>query len=236
MKKQIAILATIVAASALSAFGQDWTVVYTSGNGLVWDDFTKGAGVGETAGAGDLNIEALWAPAGTADLLGAGTTTNGQTSVTTTQAAEITTMLSSGWTLAQNFSSGSGTAALGTVETTSGGVTGGKGGSIVAYNGGNPFEISTTSTGATGSTIELILIAFNGSASSYSTAADLGWSSLINEPIGLTATDPNAADQETQEGYIPFGAAQVVGAPEPATLALAALGGLSMLGLRRRKA
>jgi hypothetical protein len=232
MKKLIAILATAIAAGGFSASAQDWTLLQTSGNGLVWDNYAT-PGTGKVAGAGDVNVEALWSVSG-ADLLGSASGTNGAVSASAAE-SEITSMLSGGggWTLAQNFSSGAGAAALGTVETASGGVTGGKGGSIVAYNGGNPFEISSSSTGASGSTIEMILIGFNGSASSWQTATALGWSGMINEQIGTTAGDPNATEQETSAGLTPFGVNPV---PEPATLALAGLGGLSMLFLRRRKA
>jgi len=235
MKKLIAILAIAIGTGGISAFAQDWLVVQTSGNGLVWDD---SSGNGKVAGAGDLDVEALWALAGTADPLGAGSATNGAASSgAATASSTIASMLSSGWTLAQNYGSGAGTAALGTVETGSGGTTGGKGGSIVAYNGGNPFEIDNgASTGASGSTIEMILIAFNSAAGSYSTASDIGWSGLINEQIGTTSGDPNATEQETAAGLTPFGADAVTATPEPTTLALAGLGGLSMLFLRRRKA
>lgn len=233
MKKLIAILAAAIGVVGFSAVGQDWTVLYTSGNYLVWDEYSRGAGVGEAAGAGDVNVEMLWAPSGTSDLLGSGTGTNGVSSSAAGE-AEIAAMLSGGWTLAQNSSSGSGTAPLGTVETATAGTTGGKGGSITAYNGGSPFEISTSATGASGSTIEVVLIGFNGTASSWNTASDLGWSSMVNEPIGLTSSDPNANIQETgTPGLTAFGVAPV---PEPATLALAGLGGLATLMLRRRKA
>jgi hypothetical protein len=230
MKKLIAILATAIAAGGLSAYAQDWVTFQTSGNQLVWDNFST-PGTAKVAGAGDVNVEILWALTGTSDPLGAGNGTN--SAAAGNSESTIASMLSSGWTLAQNYGSGSGTAALGTVESTSGGVTGGKGGSIVAYNGGNPFEISTSSTGASGSTIEMVLVGFNGAASSYSSATALGWSSMINEQIGTTSGDPNATEQETAAGLSSFGVSPV---PEPTTLALAGLGGLATLALRRRKA
>jgi hypothetical protein len=235
MKKLIAILAATIGLGGLSAFAQDWITVANSGNYVVWDQFST-PGTAKVAGLNDVNIEVLWAVSGTTDLLGGGSATNGASATSPSAAqTDISTMLSSGWTLAQNSASGAGTAALGTVETTSGGVTGGKGGSVVAYNGGNPFEVDTSSTGASGSTIELLYIAFNGGASSYLTASDLGWTSMLSEPIGTTSGDPNATTPQTfgPSTGTSFGVSPV---PEPTTLALAGLGGLSMLGLRRRKA
>jgi hypothetical protein len=233
MKKQIAILATIIAASGFTAFGQDWITVGTSTHGNVWDSFS-----GPTptmAGLNDVNIEVLWATDGTADALGAGTGTN-STGTATGGQATITSMLASGWTLAQNYGSGNGTAALGTVETATEG-SGKTAGQITPYNGGNSFQLSTASTGISGSTIELVLIGFNGSASSYSTATALGWTSMLTDPVGLNAADPNGTTtQNGDSGFAAFGVESVTATPEPATLALACLGGLSMLGLRRRKA
>jgi hypothetical protein len=230
MKKQIAILAAIIAATGFTAFGQDWITVEDSGNGLVWDQFTT-PGTSHEAPAGDVSVEVLWALTGTADPLGAGVATSGA-SPTGGAEATISSMLSGGWTLMQNYASGAGSAALGTVETTTGG-TPTKGGSIVAYNtGGNPFEFDTAAAVASGSDIELIFLAFNGGAADYSSASALGYSGLVNVSVGTTVGDPNATSPETAS---PFGVT-VTSVPEPATLALAGLGGLSMLFLRRRKA
>lgn len=233
MKKLIAILATAIGVVGFSACGQDWvTVADSAGNYVVWDGFTT-PGTEKVAGAGDVTIDVLWALGGTADPLGAASPTNGTSSASAE--ATITSMLASGWTLAQNYDSGAGTAALGTVSTTTGGTQGAKGGSVVAYNGGNPFEINQSATGPSGGTIELLYVAMNGGASSYATASALGWSSLYNEPIGLTASDPNATTPQTF-GVANGNAIGVNPVPEPATLALAGLGGLATLMLRRRKA
>jgi len=228
MKKLIAILAIATAAGGLSAFAQDWITVEQTGNGLVWDEFTT-PGSSHEAPAGDVTIDVLWALTGTADPLGAGVATTGGSSAG--GASTIATMLSSGgWTLMQNYASGSGSAALGNVSTTTGGsVT--KGGSIIAYNAANPFEFDETTAVASGSSVEYLFLAYNSAASSWSTASDLGWSAEGTVSVGTTVGDPNATSNESSA---PFG---VVGAvPEPTTLALAGLGGLSMLFLRRRKA
>jgi len=248
MKKQIALLATIIVASGFSAFGQDWVTIGTASSKFVYDEFTTPS-VGVVAGANDINIEVLWAPVGTSDpLTSVGTTgnmglngsaandqvaTNGVTSVGN-PIATITSMLAGSWQLVTNLSSGSGSATTGLLVDTTTGVQGGKtGGQITQFNGGSPIQITTTATGATGSSIEMIILGLNGSATSYLTAADLGWSNPFSNPIGLTQGDVNSDTLQSASGEMNmFGVAAV---PEPTTLALAGLGGLSMLFLRRRK-
>lgn len=230
MKKLIAILATAIAAGGFSAFAQDWVTIQASGNGLVWDEFTT-PGTSHEAPAGDVTVEVLWALSGTSDPL-AGTATTGGTAPSE---ATLSTMLSTGgWTLMQNLNSGAGTAALGTVSTTTGGTVT-KGGSIVPYDTatvggpGNPFEFDSSTAVASGGSIELIFLAMN-NGGTYSTASDLGASAVVTTTVGTTVGDPNATTPETVTGF------GVVPTPEPTTLALAGLGGLSMLFLRRRKA
>jgi hypothetical protein len=226
MKKLIAILAMGAVAGGLSAFAQDWITVEQTGNGLVWDNFTT-PGSSHEAPAGDVTIDVLWALTGTADPLGAGIPTAGGS---TSAESSIAGMLAGGgWTLMQNYASGSGSAALGTVATATGGsVT--KGGSIVSYNSADPFEFDTASAVASGGNIEYIFLAYNSAAASWSSASDIGWSSAGTVSVGTTVGDPNATSNESSA---PFGVSSV---PEPTTLALAGLGGLSMLFLRRRKA
>jgi hypothetical protein len=229
MKKLIAILATAMAAGGASAFAQDWVTVGEGGNGLVWDQFTT-PGTSHEAPAGDVTVQVLWALTGTADPLGAGLATSGVSS--TAAESTIANMLSGSWSLMQNLNSGVGSAGLGTVSTTTGGSVS-KGGSIVAFNTDNPFEFTSSSPVASGGNIEVIFLAFNSAASSYSSAADLGYSGMVDVSVGTTVGDPNATSPETATA---FGVAPVTPVPEPATLALAGLGGLSMLFLRRRKA
>lgn len=225
MKKLIAILATTIAASSFAAFGQDWVTVAAAGNSWVYDNFTT-PGTPLKAGTGDVNIEVLWATSGATDpFSGTPTSATSGSSVS----GDIQTLLTSGWSFAVN----QGTSA--TVETTTSGTTGGaKAGGISAYNSGSPFELSTTSTGPSGSSINEIYVAFNGAASSYSTASALGMSSMMVDYVGSSSSDPNAAYAQTS-GATPLTAFGVASVPEPTTLALAGLGGLATLALRRRK-
>jgi len=237
MKKQIALLATLIAASGFTAFGQDWLELSTTGTKYVWDESTT-PGVGVTAAAGEYDVAFLWAPVGTADQLSSVGTefaqnngaasdqvaTNGVTS-TGAGIAAIQSMLSSGWSIGEYFGGTSNvvstTAAKGAISPTS----------VFELNGG---------TGVSGSDIEMVFIAFNTSdtalatgagASGLSSVTALGWSNPFSQNVGSGSADPQATTGELSVNG--FGVAPV---PEPTTLALAGLGGLSMLFLRRRKA
>jgi len=258
MKKQIAILATIIAASGFSAFGQDWITLADTSTHQIWD--LTGLNGGTTAGIGgyptlgNFDITVLWAASGTSDPLAAiGQTANlsvsgssaatslGNTSEVATNGAvstasalsTISTMLSGGWTIANNESSGSGSAATGLAITTVS-----SSGKFTSYNAGSPFEL-VGGTGVSDSQIELIVIAWNASAtlgsgsSTFSSVSAFGYSDAFNDTVGGGSTDPFGGTSENGAGMNQFGVAPV---PEPTTLALAGLGGLSMLFLRRRKA
>lgn len=250
MKKQIAILATMLVASGFSAFGQDW-ITFSTASIIkeVWDESTTpGVGtIGDTSGLFDVTV--LWAATGTADQLPAlGTEFGSQNpsavgnQVATNQVAStasglsaIASMLASGWSIATNTASGSGSAATGLAETTTS--TSGK---ITAFNSGDAFDL-LGGTGASDSSIELIVIAWNASAtlgsgtSTFASVADIGWSNPFSDTVGSSAGDGNATSTFNSLNYNSFGVAPAA-VPEPTTLALAGLGGLSMLFLRRRKA
>jgi len=241
MKKQIALFATIIAASGLTALGQGY-ITFGSGTHYVWDEFSGTPGVGVSTA--NIDVALLWAASGTADNLSSvGTSgnfglsggaaanqvaTNGVTSVSAANPiSTITSMLSSGWQFVTNDSTGSaGFLTLASVDSTTKGqinYTGGSGGTGL-------LQVDNTSAGQT---IELIAIGWNATTGTYLTASDLGWSNPITYLTGASSTDPNGGNALSSEGLNQFGVAAV---PEPTTLALAGLGGLSMLFLRRRKA
>jgi hypothetical protein len=66
MKKQIAILAALVAATSFSAFGQGY-VTFTSPTHQLYDEFTT-PGVGVRANA-NIDVAFLWAPTSATDSL-----------------------------------------------------------------------------------------------------------------------------------------------------------------------
>jgi len=253
MKKQIALFATIVVASGVSAFGQDWMTIGTATAGWAYDEFTTpGVGVQDgAAGSSAIDVAFLWNSTGATDLLpSVGTSfgqkggtptdqvaTNGVTSVgSANPLTQIASMLSAGWTLGQNLNSGAGSASLGTVVTTAG-TLGTKFGAIEYYNGGasgTPFEFSSSTVAASGGSVTMVMIAWNASAgANYQNASDMGWSNPFGATVGTSSSDSNAGIAQSADSLNQFGVAPV---PEPTTLALAGLGGLSMLFLRRRKA
>ena len=102
---------------------------------------------------------------------------------------------------------------------------------------GNSLFGQTQFSGTTGgSAYELIVVAWNASAGTGAlvngTYTDVGWSNPFGYTAGAAPTDPNGQTQ-LSVNMNQFGVAQVV--PEPGTLALAAIGGASLLMFRRKK-
>jgi hypothetical protein len=239
MKKQIAILATVLAASGFTAFGQGYMTLGSSAGKLIWDDFTTpGVGVVDD----NMDFTVLFAATGTADLLSSvGTTgfglgggvaannqvaTNGVASVGAVNPfGAISSMLAGGWQVVTNESA-LGQMAVGTLVGT------GKSAGTFSYNGGGNFEFNGGSS-TVEDTYDFIVLAWDSTSSTYVGAADLGWSNPFKYVTGSTSGDGAGLTDENALTMNQFGVAAV---PEPTTLALAGLGGLSMLFLRRRKA
>lgn len=234
MKKLIAILGTVIAAAGVSAFGQDW-ISFSVPNSTIWfNDITPAM---PAADAGTVDAVLLWSSnttVGSGDLLpsqgtefglrGTGTAldqvaTNAIDLESANLFQSIQTMLSSGWSIAEDM--GTGTNAVGNDSASP------KGG--LAYNSGNPFQVQGV-TVASGSEIQEIILGYNSSASSWTTAMGLGWSNPFDITVGTSSGDPNASATQTSANQF-----AVVISPEPTTLALVGLGGLSMLAFRRRK-
>lgn len=238
MKKTIAILGAIVAASAVPAFAQDYATFEVSAK-TIWDNI-NGNPAFDPGGSGKINAILLWAPVGTADdlpsegtefgLRGTGTALDQVATNVIVQliypVPYISTMLDNGWNIAKDINAGDAIA----VATEAPGLALGQ----VAYNssGGivSPFQVSGL-TVASGSDIEEIVFAYNSSASSYLTAFAFGWSNPFDNTVGTSAADPNADSIQSSANQF-----AVATGPEPTTLVLAGLGGLSMLFFRRRKA
>jgi hypothetical protein len=222
MKKLIAILATTVVAGGLSAFGQGY-VLFSSAGGYVYDEFTTPGSDVKSSGTSEVTF--LWNTVGASDPLGPGVPTTGTANSGASGYADIESMLSGGWQVAVN-AAGSNEA---DVVTSTGAIAGGG----FNYNTGTAFQLAGT-TG--GNTYQFVVVAWNAAAGSTLEAAmgdatAFGWSSALDYATGAATTSSTSAFSSS--GLSKFGVAPV---PEPATLALAGLGGLATLMLRRRKA
>ena len=216
--KLTATLAALVAAGAMSTFGQGYVLFVTAKSG-VYDNFS-GASV---VAPGDVTGTFLWNASTTAaDPLGAGVATTATT--LSGSWGTVSNMMASGWNVASN-----GGTEADVADNASGSFKGQQ-----AYNGGVSCGLQNS---AAGSSIEVVVIGWDnltgaGTLGAAAQAGDaLGWSGAFVYATGGSA----GATVSTfgQSGFAPFG---VVGAtPEPTSLAIAGLGGLSMLFLRRRK-
>lgn len=217
MKKQLLIITCLATMVSFSAFSQGY-ITFTAGANTVKNGVTGANQVGSVA--------FLFAPVGTADTLGSGTPTSGLEVATKTW-ADVMALMSGGWTVG----SVSGAQAVGTISGAA------FGGGSFSYNGGASFAVDNWTAGTSQS---VIAIGWYGNyvdiASAAAGNADLGWSSAFTYASGANASDPNGTIGFTGQAspITAFGIAPIP-VPEPGTMALAALGGASLLLFRRRK-
>jgi len=232
MKKQIVVI-TALAVTALSVFGQGYVTLNTSTHRIV-DEFTT---PGVMAYGATIDYALYWAPTSATDPLtaigsqfgtggtgsaGAQVATNGVTSIPTTFSTLNQTLTGAGFTLGLNGA----TPAVGTTGAAS-------------QAGYGTFQLAGTTAG---NTYQFIVVGWNASAGTSAITAGsysaIGWSNPFNYITGSSASDPNGTLFVSSAGYMnQFGVAPLgtVPTPEPATLALAGLGGASLLLFRRKK-
>ena len=211
--------------AAASAFGQGY-FSFTSGKSQVRDGFTT---PGVSALGSTINVSFLWAAASTtptidtlisAQSLALGT--NNQSGLGYTAATAWSAILNGQF----NFATNSGTGLLVTALTSTTGA--------ILYNGGASFGVSGTAPSTTYTVYEVAW------SSAYATpwlaaAANgaVGWST----PVQYNAVTSTGFVNPLAGQFASYGVfAPATGAvPEPSTMALAALGGASLLLFRRRK-
>jgi hypothetical protein len=221
MKKLILIIALTTFLAGLSALGQGY-FQFVTGKSQVWDGFSGGVATLSTR----VNTAFLWAANGATPSVAAfassvPSSTTVATSFFMASAAWTAILTDPNFTLAINSANGQ----IAVQQTTANGA--------INYNGGAAFGVQGTSVGTTYS---VFFIGWNYAyatpqlaAAAASTDGYVGWSS----PFSYTAT-AFTATANSMSGVTPaFGVTGPI--PEPSTLALTGLAGLSLMLLRRRK-
>ncbi len=211
MKKLILVSLITSCLTGLSAFGQGYFQFVTGKSGQVWDCFT-----GSPHTATTVNVAFLWAANGSVPEVEMYGASPPDTPPGVWPPMAWTAILTDpNFTLAVNDANGS----VAVTRSLSNGV--------INYNGGTAFGVTGTSVGTT---YALYLIGWNAAYATPALAAanlsPVGWSALFNyTAFASTVTPTSFAGLVGQFG--------VWGSPEPSTLALAGLGGLSLFLLRR---
>jgi len=221
MKKIIALSLVAVSLAATSSFGQGY-FQFTSGKSQAYDGFTT---AGVSALSTSVNVSFLWAAASTTPHIASLLTSTPKTGSSTTQeaysvATAWSTILDGQFTVAVN----SGTSAT-VVAPTSG--TG-----VINYNSGLSFGVTGTTAGTTYTIYEISWpTTYATPAAAQTAGAAVGWSA----PAQYTTVNSIGTANLTAGLFPSFGTFVPAPIPEPATMALAAIGGASLLLFRRRK-
>jgi hypothetical protein len=226
MKKLIKISALSVLLAGTSAFAQGY-LIWQSPKSTVYDGFTQ-AGVSQlNTAVGVEDVALFWAASGNTPAVAALAASSSITGNSTTVASYSAATAWSDILTDPNFH-----LAATTVPGSAIAATGSKG--QVSFNGGGGFGITGTSAG----NVALYLVAWNPAAGATPTLAAgagsaVGWSQVTTFAL---VGSPTATDIASPAGtFGSFGVFAPISTPEPGSLALAALGGASLLMLRRKK-
>jgi len=231
MKKLIisSVLGIVVAAS--SAFGQGWAELVTSPH-FIWDDTGTYSGATISNPRFDSSFDvAMMYGTGTPAVaaIAAGNPTNNSTLGATTSYSPFSA--TAAWSDIMNDANFAIASSNSVAWVATGTASGGS-----SANGGSEFAVAG-STALT--TYSVFLIAWNTEGGTLLTpqaasaaGAAVGWSPTFSYQFQAAPPTGNAP---AQPAFTAFGIGYYP-TPEPTTLALAGLGGISMLFLRRRKA
>jgi hypothetical protein len=220
MKKIFAIAVLAATFATTGAFGQGYFVMST-GKSQAFDGFsTAGTSTVDTK----VGVALFWAAASTQSPFTSyltSTPTGGNSTTTESYTAAQAWAALTG----SSFVQGTSTAIGGNVQAQTS-ATG-----VLKFNNGVTFDMAGTTAGTTYS---LILISYD--ATQYANAAAaaaaggaIGWSQVVQ----FTAASNIGTPSSPSIGQ--FGTFAPATIPEPTTIALAGLGGLALLGLRRKK-
>lgn len=208
---------------ATTTFGQGYLKVSSSANSQVLDGFTS---AGTSVTSSKVSVALYWANGSsvaspfaallaTTPASGNSTTSEGYT---VSQAWAALSAASGTWTLAVDGTANVGNNVIMTTTTRG----------AASYFAGGAFGIQGTSPSQN---VTLIEVSWN-SSGALGSATSIGWSSTLN--YSLTDSLNTGVAPTTFNAFGTFTPA-VAAVPEPSTMALAALGGASLLLFRRRK-
>jgi hypothetical protein len=230
MKKTL-LVGSLMAAMAVSSFGQGF-FNFSGGKSSAWDGFTSGTAQRDTS----VDVAFLWAPTSVTtsalEQLANGTPSSGTTATSTyTQSAAwaaITTDLGAGWSYGYDNSTANSFASVATLSTGAFQFVGQPSGpannfGVSGGSGGTPLSSS-------GVTYNIIVVGWNGANGlGVQSSGAIGWSQEFQYQFQTSVGTVNTPV------FPAFGVAGTPTAvPEPCTMALASLGGLSLLAFRRR--
>jgi len=222
MKKVIALTLLAAAVTVTSALGQGYLQLQSPANSQIWDGFTT---PGAAARSSKVDVALFWAANGTANPFAIASTPTNGTSATLesyTVAQAWTALQGSTWAQALNSADSSAVIAL---TSTKGAIN---------YNAGGSFGILNSTAGGTYELMEVSWSsAFASAIAAAAAGSAIGWSAPLSFTLTSTPSDPSV----TSPNFNNFGTfvPGVSVVPEPGTMALAGLGGLSLLAFRRKK-
>ena len=216
MKKTIVITSLITSFVSLSAFGQGY-FQFTTGKSQVWDAFSTFP----PATTSNVDVAFLWGQSGDVPLVDniIPSTPTSDTAYIYTPAAWADIINDPNFQFAVDATS----ANAGNIAVTRSTAKG-----ALAYNGGADFGVNGTTIGTT---YTVFMVGWDADYATPLLAAEadaaVGWSAPFNYRAVASTAIPNSMAGVTP----PFGVGDI---PEPTSIALAGLGGLSLLLFRRR--
>lgn len=232
--KKLVLIAAVLAITSLGAFAQG-NVSIGGGPAGVWNNTTNyGAGASVASSRWNnsgFDVSLLFSTSGSSALhtLASSTATNGTTSYTIAGAwSALSTDLSGSWFYVNGSNSTPSVVAVG-------GLTG-----SFSYNASTSWSANNVSSSQTYSAYEIAWYSgvggiWNTPALAAANGAWVGWSQVFSYSPTSGATQPTQITPLGLAGYFGVGGSAAP-VPEPASIALAGLGGLSLLMFRRKKA
>jgi len=227
--KKVILTAALAIVASLSSFAQG-NIIFSGSIHEVGND-TNGTYSASWTTAGNFDVALLFSSSASTALTAlssapyGGSATNGATYSTSGAWAAVASDLGGTWFQVDGSNSPAGPLVA----------TGGSSGTW-AYNQSTFFSAANVTAGTTYSAYELAWNTQGGTLTTLAQAeaagASIGWSTVFSYTPTSGATTPTTINAGLASYY---GVGGISAVPEPMTAALAGLGGLALLGLRRKK-